>query len=280
LTRIANRPALDPDGAAYIIFTSGSTGRPKGVSVSHRALAHHCQAMIERFGLDPQDRVLQFSALSVDPALEQILPALICGATIVMRDSSLWTPYQLRQVMDRQRVTVADLPPAYLAEVLAAWNQSGDAPKHAPRLLICGGDVLTPETVRLWRGSRLAGARLINAYGPTETTITATTHEVGPEDTGAVPIGRPLPGTDVYVLDASGQPVPEGVPGELYIGGSRIAIGYVADVETTRGRFVENPFGAGRLYRTGDRVAFLPGRDGCLAFLARDKRRQLSATAR
>ncbi len=265
----AARPPLDQHRAAYVIFTSGSTGRPKGVSVSRGALAHHCQAVIERFGFDEQDRVLQFSALSVDPALEQILPALMCGATVVMRDSSLWTPTQLRQVIDRHRVTVADVPPAYLTEVLAAWEKSGEAPQRTPRLLICGGEVLSPETVRLWRGSGVARARLINAYGPTETTITATTHEVGPEDTEAVPIGRPLAGTQVYVLDAYGQPVPEGVPGELYIGGPRVAIGYIGDEDTTRARFVDNPFGPGRLYRTGDRVAFLPGRDDSLAFLGR-----------
>lgn len=264
-----DRPALDLDRAAYVIFTSGSTGRPKGVSVSHGALAHHCRAVIERFALTEDDRVLQFSALSVDPALEQILPALICGATVVMRDATLWTPRQLRHVMDRQRVTVADLPPAYLAEVLAEWGKSGDAPKHAPRLLICGGDVLAPETVRLWRDSALSGTRLINAYGPTETTITATAHEVGPDDAGAIPIGRPLPGTDVYILDAYGQLVPEGVPGELYVGGPRVAQGYIPDDEATRGRFIDNPYGNGRLFRTGDRVAFLPGRDGCLAFLGR-----------
>ena len=263
------RPPIDPASAAYVIFTSGSTGRPKGVVVAHAALAHHCQAVIGRYGLGDDDRVLQFAALSVDPALEQILPTLISGATVVMRGSDIWTPAQLSEVFDRTRVSVADLPPAYLAEVLAAWDKSGEAPQHVPRLLISGGETLTPDTVRLWRNGPLAAARLINAYGPTEATITATTHEVAPEDVEAVPIGRPLPGTEVYVLDAHGQPVPEGVPGELHIGGPRLAIGYGGDEDLTRARFVQSPFGTGRLYRTGDRAAFIPGRDGCLAFLGR-----------
>ncbi len=115
----------------------------------------------------------------------------------------------------------------------------------------------------------LAQSRLINAYGPTEATITALSHEVTSADLDAVPIGRPLPGTSVYVLDPNGQPVPEGVPGELYIGGSRLAFGYVGHEDLTRERFVPNPFGQGRLYRTGDRVAFIPGTEGHLAFLGR-----------
>ena len=173
------------------------------------------------------------------------------------------------EVFEREAVTVADLPPAYLAEVLAAWEKSGHVPKRTPRLLICGGEALTPDTVRLWRNGPLAQSRLINAYGPTEATITALTHEVTPADLDAVPIGRPLPGTSVYVLDPNGQPVPEGVPGELYIGGSRLALGYVGHEDLTRERFVPNPFGQGRLYRTGDRVAFIPGTEGRLAFLGR-----------
>jgi amino acid adenylation domain-containing protein len=260
---------VDRSSAGYIIYTSGSTGRPKGVVVSHGAIADHCQAIIDLYGLGEDDRVLQFSSLNVDPSLEQILTALICGASLVMREDEIWTPAQLSEVFEREAVTVADLPPAYLAEVLAAWEKSGHVPKRTPRLLICGGEALTTETVRLWRNGPLAQARLINAYGPTEATITALSHEVTPADLDAAPIGRPLPSTSVYVLDPNGQPVPEGVPGELYIGGSRLALGYVGNEDMTRERFVPNPFGPGRLYRTGDRVAFIPGTEGHLAFVGR-----------
>jgi amino acid adenylation domain-containing protein len=260
---------VDPAAAAYIIFTSGSTGRPKGVAVSHASLADHCRAVIARYGLDETDRVLQFSAFSVDPSLEQILPALTVGATVVMRGNDIWTPAELGDAFTLHGVTVADLPPAYLVEVLMAWETAGYAPARTPRLLICGGEPLTPETVRLWRAGPLSVSRLINAYGPTEATITAIAHDVTDADTDVVPIGRPLPGTHVYVLDASGQPVPEGVPGELYIGGSRLALGYDGAEALSADRFPANPFGSGRLYRTGDRVAFLRGTEGRLMFLGR-----------
>jgi thioesterase domain-containing protein len=156
-----------------------------------------------------------------------------------------------------------------LAEILTAWENSSHPPKHTPRLLICGGEALTPETVRLWNKSTLVHSRLVNAYGPTEATITSLTHEVTSADFEAVPIGRPLPGTNIYVLDVNGQPVPEGVPGELYIGGTRLAACYLGQEDLTRERFVPNPFGEGLLHRTGDRVSFIPGSDGTLAFLGR-----------
>lgn len=260
---------VDRASAAYIIYTSGSTGAPKGVVVSHAALADHCRVMIDHYGLDDSDRVLQFSALNVDPSLEQSLTALISGASVVMRKDGVWTPAELRKVIEREDVTVADLPPAYFSEVLAAWDKSRQAPESLPRLWICGGEALSSETVRLWRSGPQAQSRLINAYGPTEATVTALTHEVVPADREGVPIGRPLPGTFVYILDDNGQPVPEGVPGQLYIGGSRVAIGYLGREDLTRERFLPNPFGEGRLYRTGDRVAFIPGRGGSLAFLGR-----------
>ncbi|MBN3725614.1 non-ribosomal peptide synthetase, partial [Burkholderia sp. Ac-20379] len=265
---------LEPDSPAYMIYTSGSTGRPKGVLVSHGALALHCAAAIEAYALDPRDAVLQFASLHVDTALEQILPTLACGATLVLRGESLWTAEAFRVALHAHRITVADLPPAYLREVLEVAR--GSAPgewTQVPRLLIAGGEALPPETARLWQAGPLAGAQLINAYGPTEASITSLAHRVPRGEPAAdVAIGRPLAGTEVYVLDRDGNPVPEGVPGELYLGGPRLALGYRGYPELSAARFVRHRLSAdreARLYRTGDLACFVPGGDGLIAFRGR-----------
>lgn len=263
-------PETGPDSPAYMIHTSGSTGLPKGVLVSRRALSLHCAAVIAHYQLTAADRVLQFASHSVDAALEQMLPTLASGACLVMRGEDLWSPPDLARVLAGQEVSVADLPPAYLRDVLLAWRADGTQPP-CPRLLIVGGEALTPELVALWRASPLAGARFLNAYGPTEATITATVHEVDAQaGEGALPIGRPLPGGWVYIVDRDGNPVPEGVVGELLIGGPRLALGYRGQPELTAERFQDDPWvPGGRVYRSGDLARFLPGREGLIAFHGR-----------
>ncbi|KAB7627759.1 non-ribosomal peptide synthetase [Alkalilimnicola sp. S0819] len=267
--------SLNADSPAYLIYTSGSTGRPKGVRISHGALADHCRAVNERYRLEADDVVLQFAPHAVDTALEQILPPLMRGARVVLRGDDIWSPDQLRTVFDDQGLSVIDLPPAYLRELLRAWAQApGRAPERTPRLLIVGGEALSPELLRLWRQGPWATARLINAYGPTEATITSLCWEPRADTPQArVAIGRPLPGTAVYLLDRDGNPVPEGVPGELCIAGSRLAQGYHARAELTAERFLEYPLGprgrALRVYRTGDRARYIPGAQGEIEFLGR-----------
>ena len=267
--------SIPGDSPAYTIYTSGSTGRPKGVEVSHRAIAGHCVAAIAFYGLRREDVVLQFASHHLDVALEQILPALVSGACLVIRGNGLWSPGEIRSAVDAHRVTVADLPPAYLRELLQAWaDEPGQAPLHVPRLLIAGGETLPPSTVRLWQESPWRRARLLNAYGPTEATITATVHEVATDPPGDdVPIGRPLAFGEVYILDRDGNPVPEGIPGELHIGGTRLATGYHGSEGLTAACFVPNPFSAdperARLYRTGDLACFIPGSDGVVRFRGR-----------
>ncbi len=264
-------PEFDPESPAYLLYTSGSTGRPKGVAVSRRALAVHGSAVIGHYALTADDRVLQFASHHVDAALEQILPTLAVGACLVMRENELWTPAQLAQRLSRECVSVADLPPAYLREVLQAWRRE-TVTVSCPRLLIVGGDLLTPELVRLWQASPLAGARFLNAYGPTEATVTATVHEVcaADADIGAVPIGRPLAGGWVAILDRDGNPLPEGLVGELVIGGQRVANGYWNRPDLTAERFGAAAGLPGeRLYRTGDLARFIPGGGGAIAFHGR-----------
>ena len=266
---------LRPEDPAYIIYTSGSTGTPKGVAVSHGALAGHCRAVVDHYGLGERDAVLQFASPGVDTALEQILPALASGARLVLGGTAVRAPSDFLKLLERERITVADLPPVYLRELLQAWKAAGsDLSGLSLRLLICGGEALGPDVVALWADSRLKRARLLNAYGPTEATITALVHDVTPDDRGApVPIGRPLAGTRIYILDRHGNPVPDGVVGELHIGGARLAIGYHGRDDLTRERFVLRTIDPGeppvRLYRTGDLAAFLPNSGGTVAFHGR-----------
>ncbi|SOC15867.1 non-ribosomal peptide synthetase [Stappia indica] len=267
--------ALRAEDPAYIIYTSGSTGTPKGVAVSHGALAGHCRAVVDHYGLGERDAVLQFASPGVDTALEQILPALASGARLVLGGTAVRAPSDFLKLLERERITVADLPPVYLRELLQAWKAAGsDLSRLSLRLLICGGEALGPDVVSLWADSGLKRARLLNAYGPTEATITALLHDVTPDDRGApVPIGRPLAGTRIYILDRHGNPVPDGVVGELHIGGARLAIGYHGRDDLTHERFVLRTIDPGeppvRLYRTGDLAAFLPNSGGTVAFHGR-----------
>jgi amino acid adenylation domain-containing protein len=269
---------LAPD-AAYILFTSGSTGRPKGVVVGHRALALHCNAMAQFFALSPDDKILQFSPLTVDVSLEQILPGLCQGSTIVMGDKAIWSARQLSKHIDDFALTVVDLPPAYLEEVLREWfDFPQTAPRHLPRIVSVGGEALKPRIVKRWHQTSLAGCRLINIYGPTEATISCLAHEVtlaDQTDALTVPVGRPLDAGATLILDPLGQPVAPGVPGELFIGGPRLAHGYLGQAKQSARHFVPNPFRdkfptmGPRLYRTGDIARYLPGRHGAVQWLGR-----------
>ena len=239
---LADQPKEDQ--LAYVIYTSGSTGQPKGVMVERAVLAAHTRAMIGEYGLGTQDRVLQFSQYSFDASLEQILPTLAAGGRLIMRGREIWSPRQLLEEVERQQVTVMNLPPAYWQQALREWAKARqELARTQLRLVIVGGDRLEAQGVRQWRDLGLRGVRLLNAYGPTETTITATLGEVGQEQE-RITIGRPLPGRSVYILDRRGRPAPTGVVGELHIGGELLARGYLNQPELTRQRFVPDPFGA------------------------------------
>lgn len=271
------RPVHSPDAVAYILFTSGSTGTPKGVIVSRRAVSAHAAKMVRFLGSGPDDRVLQFTPLTLDPSLEQILAGLSAGARIVMRGEELWTGQAFWEVIRTRNITVADTTPSYLREALAA------APAVAPpglRLMLVGGESFPINLFTLWRTSKLGTVTLINAYGPTETTVTsaalpAPADMALPEGLRSVPVGRPLAGEAMLILDAYGQPAAEGFPGEIYIGGAGVAQGYLAQAALSAERFVSLPedvlpaSGMPTWFRTGDLARYIPGTDGLIECLGR-----------
>ncbi|MFP2902355.1 amino acid adenylation domain-containing protein, partial [Corallococcus sp. 4LFB] len=261
-------PDVPADLPAYVLYTSGSTGQPKGVLVSHRSLVNHATWMGSTFALKAGDRQLQLAALGFDASAAELFSTLLSGATLVLappdvpRDTAL-----LADLLSRQRITVLQAVPSVLRFLAAE-----PALKQATTLrwLFCGGEALTPDLVTRLR-SVLPTVQLVNAYGPTESTIDATWSPVTDDASGAtVPIGRPVANAEAYVLDAALHPVPIGVPGELHLGGVPLAHGYLGRPALTAERFIPHPFATepgARLYRSGDRVRWLS--DGRLQFLGR-----------
>ncbi|HEX5052429.1 MAG TPA: amino acid adenylation domain-containing protein, partial [Planctomycetota bacterium] len=247
---------LAADSAAYVLFTSGSTGEPKGVVIAHGALAAFLRAMRATLPLGPDDVLLAITSPSFDIAWLELLLPLCTGARLHIAGSELVRDGRaLAAALAETRATFLQATPSTY-RLLVESGFRGRTDLH----LLCGGEALPDE---LAQSLRERCARLWNLYGPTETTIWSTVHEVG---TGPVRIGRPLPGTTCHVLDEHGQRAPFGVPGELYIGGSGVALGYHGLREATAERFVTGPDGD-RVCRTGDRVRW--GQDRQLQFLGR-----------
>ncbi|MDG9720247.1 non-ribosomal peptide synthase/polyketide synthase [Streptomyces sp. DH24] len=257
VTDADRRAPLSPDNTAYVIYTSGSTGVPKGVAVTHRGLAAFTAFLLDRFRTTPDSRVLQSSSPSFDVSVLELCLAFGSGAALVVSSDGPLIGSTLADVLTANRVTHALIPPAAVATL-------PDVELPDLRTLAVGGDVCPAELV-----TRFApGRRMLNGYGPTEYTVGATfSHPLRPG--GAPPIGGPLWNTRSFVLDAALNPVPPGVPGELYLAGDGLARGYLGHPDLTAQRFVADPFGAPgtRMYRTGDRVRWNAA--GELEFLGR-----------
>lgn len=252
-------PAVDPGQAAYVIYTSGSTGQPKGVVVEHRAAVAYVTAEAAALGHGPGDRCLQFASLAFDASVDEIFDSLASGATLVLLDDEgFGSGHEFFGFLARHRVTVAGVPTAY-------WHVLAQGFPAAPpdlRLLSFGGERALASAYAAWRAWLPATVRLANAYGPTEAVIAATRWEAGGNGTvGDPPIGRPVGDVRAYVLDATGRPVPPGLPGELCLGGEGLARGYLGLPAATADRFRPDPWAAtpgGRYYRTGDAVRWTP----------------------
>ncbi|HMZ97947.1 MAG TPA: amino acid adenylation domain-containing protein [Nitrospira sp.] len=253
-------PRSGPEHLVYVLFTSGSTGQPKGVEIEHRALVNFLRSMQQEPGITHRDVLVALTPLSFDIAgLELYLPLLV-GATIILANrqqamDGAW----LQRELDHGAVTMLQATPATWRMILQFGWKGGRGVK-----VLCGGEALPRELAQ----ELLARAGSVwNVYGPTETTIWSTLERVRNAER-TISLGRPIANTQVYVLDGNLEPVPVGIPGELYIGGMGLARGYRGQSQLTAERFITNPFKAGeRLYRTGDQVKWLP--DGRLDYVGR-----------
>jgi amino acid adenylation domain-containing protein len=272
-----------PENLAYVIYTSGSTGRPKGVGVPHAAIAHYCRDCLEAYALGGADRVLQFASMSFDASAEEIYPCLAAGAVLVLRDEGmLASPAAFAARLGELAITVLDLPTAYWHDLVAALApEPGEAPAAGLpatlRLVILGGEEARADRLVAWWRLAPPALRLLNTYGPTESTVVATRCDLAPAPAAPaappparVAIGRPLANACAHLLDGAGEPVPEGFDGELFLGGPGVARGYLGRPALTARAFLPDPFGdepGGRLYRSGDLARRLPS--GELVFRGR-----------
>jgi amino acid adenylation domain-containing protein len=262
-TKTITPVAIDPESAAYVIYTSGSTGTPKGVVVPHRALANFLASMLERPGLSAGDALVAVTTVSFDIAgLEMWLP-LVAGARVELASRAVASDgHALRTLVD-EVVNATPGGTVMMQATPATWNLLLEAGWTGATnvVMLCGGEAWPPNLA----GALLPrGRALWNVYGPTETTIWSSRHLVSHPD--RVPLGEPLANTTLFVLEPNREPAPLNVPGELWIGGAGLAVGYHARPELTAERFVDHPR-FGRVYRTGDRVRRRA--DGSLEYFGR-----------
>jgi len=263
--------SLHPDNLCYVIHTSGSTGDPKAVAVSHGGLACVITELAGAYEMSARDRVVQLASLAFDTSVEQMLVTLTSGATLMLPPAGTIAPTDLLRYLKQQRVTVVDLTPAYWHQLLAITDPD-DERLRTLRLMITGGDMADPADCRAALRA-VPGARLLNAYGLTETTITSALFDVsaariGPPGT-PVPVGQAVAHARIMVLDEKLHPVQAGEAGEIYVGGCGVARGYLGQPALTAEVFLPDRGGppGSRMYRTGDLGRRLP--DGTLEVAGR-----------
>jgi amino acid adenylation domain-containing protein len=264
----------DPHSLAYVLYTSGSTGKPKGVMVEHAGLMNYLDHAVDEYDAKDLEGAVVSTPLSFDATVTSLWTPLLVGKTVQLLDEGEELIEQLLQRLYGDTGWLFKVTPAHLEALKNADPQTRIC--QAPHRLVIGGEQLRVQTVREWK-RRLPNAVLINEYGPTETVVGCSVYEVntleqleGLSDQAGMPIGKPIANTSLYVLSESLQPQPIGSVGELYIGGAGVTRGYLNRPELTAERFIKDPFSAdasARLYRSGDRVRWLP--EGELEYLGR-----------
>ncbi|WP_162788370.1 non-ribosomal peptide synthetase [Amycolatopsis albispora] len=261
-----------PDDLAYVIFTSGSTGTPKGVLLSHAPVVNLIEWVNTTFGMGPADRVLFLTSLGFDLSVYDVFGVLAAGGSVrVATDDEIRDPRRLLSILDSEPITFWDSAPAALQQLEPFFTLRGARPDHPLRLVFLSGDwvpVTLPDSVRAAFGE----PRVVALGGATEAAIWSNFFPVDRVDPGwaSIPYGRPIDNARYYVLDGGLRPAVPGAPGDLYIGGDCLALGYHGDPEKTAEKFVPDPFSdrlGARLYRTGDRAKYWP--DGTIEFLGR-----------
>ena len=250
---------INLDNLAYVIYTSGSTGKPKGVLITHQGLGNLILAQSKTFGVDRDSRVLQFASSSFDASVSEIGMALGTGATLYLETpENLLPSLDLIKLLQKEAITHVTFPPSVLAAL-------PDAELPDLITIIVAGEACSPQLRTKWS----QGRKFFNAYGPTEVTVCATIADLS-DESETFSIGRPINNTQVYILDSYLQPLPVGIPGEIYVGGMGLARGYLNQPELTASKFIANHFSNesnSRLYKTGDLGRYLP--DGKIEFLGR-----------
>ncbi|MFL0799415.1 MAG: amino acid adenylation domain-containing protein [Agarilytica sp.] len=258
---------ISPQDLAYVIYTSGSTGQPKGCMLPHQAICNRLQWMQSEYGLGPDDRVLQKTPYTFDVSVWEFFWPLLTGASIVMADPGGHKDnHYLVRTIQSQRVTVCHFVPSMLRFFLNAADVSSCT---SLKKIFVSGEALPHELVVQFNET-LPHCELHNLYGPTEAAVDVSYWPCSPREDGVVPIGKAITNIDLYLLDASLQPVEDGQEGELFIGGIGLARGYLNRPELTAERFLPNPFSEqadARMYRTGDLAYRLP--DGNIAYVGR-----------
>lgn len=263
----ANNPApgVKPENPAYVIYTSGSTGKPKGAINTHRGISNRLLWMQDAYQLTADDRVLQKTPFTFDVSVWEFFWPLMTGARLVVARPGLQgdSGYLIKTIREYKITTLHFVPP-----MLGAFLTDGNAAGCVSlKRVICSGEALPFETQRQFF-SALPDCELHNLYGPTEASVDVTFWKCERDSAGpAVPIGRPVANTQIYILDKAMRPVPAGIAGELHIGGVQLARGYLGRPELTAEKFIPNPFGEGRLYKTGDLARHRA--DGAIEFLGR-----------
>lgn len=275
-SREAPMTSVHPLNLAYVIYTSGSTGTPKGVLVPHAAAANHNLATWHDYEMTSSDRLLQFSSINFDAAVEEIFPILMAGGALVLRPAGpVLSVAEYMAMVEKYQVTVLDFPTAYWHQIAYELGQKNVTLPASVRVALTGGEKASLERFVTWQEHAGASVEFANSYGPTETAIVCTAYftqkeNFNPNNHATLPIGRPLENVKNYVLDEHLNPVPIGIAGELYVGGKNVTRGYLNRPDLTAERFLPDPFSTrpgSLMYKTGDLVRFLS--DGAIEYIGR-----------